>query len=292
MLVSTLALCVFGSFGIGANGQANLYNNTLYLSTGVVCAGTLKNTSSYASFDYEYKVVADCDFRERTDDNGNTEYWVHFNSWTGTLWYYPDDGSDASITVQSTSYYNAFESALITDPLNHLDMSCYIGGQTTTNGTIYGFCDFYDHGLDENSGITCSKQIPLLNSTLVATRPTALQFRVDLDDLTRQVKNGFDTARGGYNTGYDTGYAVGKEEGTNQGYTTGYSDGYSAGVEVNGTAFTIFNGILNIGMIPVNFFLAMFNFNILGINISNFILSLISVLITIYIYRLATAKKE
>lgn len=290
MIITSLIAVAFGSFGTGANGNV-YYGNTINISSGLVTVAVAKNTSTYSAIQVKCDVSANCDFRETTSEQGNKEYWVHFNSWEVDLKAYNYSNDSFASIYHSTNYFNNFESSLVTDPNNFLEMSFYLS-QSTNSGTLSFYTSWYDYALDENSGINASNTSALYGSNNFVRFNNGYNIRFDLDNLHTQLINAFNMGIGGYNAGYETGYSIGKEEGVSQGYDTGYSDGYTSGIETNGTAFTIFNGILNIGMIPVNFFLAMFNFNILGINISNFILSLISVLITIYIYRLATAKKE
>lgn len=291
MMITSLIAVAFGTFGTGANNTTVAYDNTLILRTGVVNVGTLKNQSNYAGMDYEYRVTANCDFRETTNDNGDLEYWVHFNSWTGAIWYYPDTGTP-TIYAQNSTYFNYFESSVINDPLNNFTISVSLGNQTANRGTIYGDCRWYDHGLDEESGISVSKSELILGSNLVAKRPESLEFNYDLDNLYQQVRNAFGLAKGGYTAGYDNGYADGNANGYGTGYDDGYADGFAHGVETDDTAFTIFNGILTIGMIPINVFLAMFDFDILGINISNFVMSLLTVLVTLWVIRTISGGKN
>lgn len=108
----------------------------------------------------------------------------------------------------------------------------------------------------------------------------------------------------GYNVGYADGYNVGNTDGYNSGYSigyddgvlsqqqaitdsynTGYADGYNEGFSADSTATTIFSGILQVAMVPINFFLAIFNFEILGINLSGFIRALFTVALTIIVVR-------
>lgn len=89
----------------------------------------------------------------------------------------------------------------------------------------------------------------------------------------------------GYNYGYEEGDKDGYKRGLEDGKKIGYGEGLQAGYEVDETAFTIFNGILTIGMIPINFFLSIFNFNILGIDMSAFVSALLSVCIVVIIFR-------
>lgn len=96
----------------------------------------------------------------------------------------------------------------------------------------------------------------------------------------------------GYNDGVNVGYEQGKDYGYNNGYSEGYNNGFNEGVSIDQTAFTIFNGILNISMVPVNFFLSIFNFEILGINLKSLVSALLTLSLIIVIIRLITGKKE
>lgn len=95
-----------------------------------------------------------------------------------------------------------------------------------------------------------------------------------------------------YNNGYQYGYTVGNYDGYNEGFDIGYNVGFNQGSSMDSTTFTIFNGILNVAMVPVNFFLAIFNFEILGINIKSLVSALLTLSIIIIVIRLITGKKE
>lgn len=92
----------------------------------------------------------------------------------------------------------------------------------------------------------------------------------------------------GYTTGYDEGYDIGHSE--------GHQEGWLEGVEYAGnqdeTALTIFEGIITIALVPINFFLAIFNFEIFGINLSGFVSALLTVSIIIIVVRFLTGKKQ
>lgn len=290
MILTSLVAVAFGTFGTGANGN-NYYGNTISLSSGVVSIATLKNSSSYSTFDVKYDVSANCDFRETTNNQGNKEYWVHFNSWTADLKAY-DEGTDSFNTLMhSTSYFNEFESSIVNEPNNTLGISFSLT-QTSTNATLTAYCSWYDPGLDDASGINVSVNQPFMNSNLAAKFPNSYKISFDLDNLHSQLINAFNMGVGGYQTGYEVGYGAGSSDGYGNGYDNGYADGYTEGVETNGTAFTIFNGILGIGMLPINVFLAMLNWEVFGINISNFVMSIMTLAITIYVISTFTGKKD
>lgn len=100
----------------------------------------------------------------------------------------------------------------------------------------------------------------------------------------------------GYNQGFSSGYSSGYYNGYGEGvasqqplidnaYNTGYNNGYADGVNSNGTAVTIFSGILQIGMLPINFFLSILNFEVFGINISGFIKAILTICLTIIVVK-------
>ena len=100
---------------------------------------------------------------------------------------------------------------------------------------------------------------------------------------------------GSYWVGYNTGFADGVESQApeiNNAYQNGYTEGYNEAFEANVTAVTIFSGILQIAMVPVNFFLGIFNFEILGINIAGFVSALLTVAVTVIIIRLVIGGKN
>lgn len=92
------------------------------------------------------------------------------------------------------------------------------------------------------------------------------------------------------NENFINGYNQGLKDGQKQGYSNGYSVGLNDGMKDN-TIFNIFNGVLNIAMVPVNFFLSIFNFEILGINMAGFVSALLTISIIIYLLRLIKGSK-
>lgn len=74
------------------------------------------------------------------------------------------------------------------------------------------------------------------------------------------------------------------------GYTQGHAEGLEEGIQsvqlMDPQMFTIFNGILNVAMIPINVFLGIFNWEVFGINIASLVSSLLSIAILIIVIRL------
>lgn len=96
----------------------------------------------------------------------------------------------------------------------------------------------------------------------------------------------------GYNEGKDEGIIEGRAEGRADGYAQGYNEGYNDGVDTDGTAAAIYAGIIATGMIPIQFFLTIFNFEIFGINLTGLVTSLMSVCIVLIVIKRTFAIHE
>lgn len=90
----------------------------------------------------------------------------------------------------------------------------------------------------------------------------------------------------GYNDGYSNGYQQGNEDGYSSGRQDGWTEGYNYADNQNATAVTIFSGIVTVGLLPINFFLAMLNFEVFGINIGGFVSSLLTIAIVVIVIRI------
>lgn len=89
-----------------------------------------------------------------------------------------------------------------------------------------------------------------------------------------------------YDLGYNNGYTQGNIDGNSTGYNQGYATGYKDAEDQDSTAVTIFSGILSVGLLPVNFFLAILNFEVFGINIGAFVSALLTVAIVVIVTRM------
>lgn len=97
----------------------------------------------------------------------------------------------------------------------------------------------------------------------------------------------------GFNQGYDKGFSEGErngyDKGFNAGNTVGYSDGFGAGkIEGAATAndYSFMSLISATIDAPIQAFTKMFDFEILGVNLTNFFLSLLSVGIVLVVLKL------
>lgn len=96
----------------------------------------------------------------------------------------------------------------------------------------------------------------------------------------------------GYSDGYSQGANAGESAGYNNGYQDGYDTGYQDGVDLDTQTASIFSGILSVGLLPVNFFLSILNFEVFGINIGAFVSATLTIAIVIIIIRVITGKKN
>lgn len=88
-----------------------------------------------------------------------------------------------------------------------------------------------------------------------------------------------------YQQGYYQGVQDGINQGQQEGYQQGYFDGYNEGITLDTNTATIFSGIIDIGLLPVNVFLEMLNLEIFGINIAGFVMGLLSVAIVFILFK-------
>ena len=80
--------------------------------------------------------------------------------------------------------------------------------------------------------------------------------------------------------------------GYSDGYIAGHADGIEYADEQGSTAATIFTGICNIGLMPVNFFLGILNFEVFGINIGAFVSALLTIAIIAIIIKVVTGNSS
>lgn len=93
----------------------------------------------------------------------------------------------------------------------------------------------------------------------------------------------------GESSGYSAGYSEGEEFGYSNGYNSGeligYNNGYLEGIE-NGGKYTFFNLISAVIDAPIQAFMGLFNFELLGINLAGFFTGLLTLAFIITIVRL------
>lgn len=286
MTFTSLLAIAFGAFGTNSNGGV-LYHNTISFDSGICCVGTINDASSYSGVFYGIQGTFDVDFYYvRDEDLNNLDLAIHFNSGEMRLYSYPSGGGLPTLVTfdNSSSNFTNFEDSILNEPNNNCWCSIEVI-QTGASGTLNCSFSYYDFYTDEVNGVSGTYTNLALNSSFVSKQNDIYRVDFDLDYLIKEVETRMAADLAGFSSGYADGYNDGYSRGSEQGYNTGYSDGYTAGVSVDQTAFTIFNGILNIGMAPINVFLAMFNFSVFGINLSNFVMSLLTLSVTIWVVK-------
>lgn len=100
----------------------------------------------------------------------------------------------------------------------------------------------------------------------------------------------------GYQEGYQSGQIAGYDDGYDSGQNAGYQVGYASGLEQaqqsETLALQIFTGVVEVGLLPVNVFLKMFEYEVFGINIAGFVSALMTIAIVVIIIRMVTGKKN
>lgn len=90
-----------------------------------------------------------------------------------------------------------------------------------------------------------------------------------------------------YNIGYETGYSQGYSDGDTNGYkigeiygrSVGYEEGYNIGMEGNNS---LYNMIMAIVDTPITIFKQIFDFNVLGVDLTQLVFSIVTLLVTIF----------
>lgn len=99
----------------------------------------------------------------------------------------------------------------------------------------------------------------------------------------------------GFNTGLSQGITEGKQQGLQEGYTSGFADGksqgYASGFQegaASASNYTFFGLISAVVDAPIQAITGLFDFEILGFNVQNFMFSLLTVCVIITIIKVVT----
>lgn len=113
-------------------------------------------------------------------------------------------------------------------------------------------------------------------------------YNIQLDYTANANKSSIDYSQGfndGSSVGYDTGYSDGRTVGFNVGKQTGISLGIE---QANSYSFTsLLGAVIDV---PVNAFTSVFNFNILGVNMKDFLAGLLTICVVIVVIRFVLVK--
>lgn len=194
----------------------------------------------------------------------------------------PQNLSDCVFIVNSIRV-NVVTYSLLSDYRESFGQTFYLNHLCNTFGEFinhYVLCDFDEQNdlfsvgiFDLGFGSSVPRYDKAYSLTVSSYAPFTLSRNLDFDE------NGFLTAiQNGYGVRTNTAYEEGR--------TAGYLAGLAEGQQQDETIASIFSGILEIGLVPINVFLAMFNFDILGINITEFVTALLTAMLVVYVVRI------
>lgn len=108
----------------------------------------------------------------------------------------------------------------------------------------------------------------------------------DLMDNATDFNDGYDIGyNAGYNAGETSGYNSGYQQGKDYGYDVGYDVGFGDGVNDSNT-YTFFNLITSVVDVPVNAFTSLLNFELLGVNLLDFVGGLLFIGLVSFVLKL------
>lgn len=203
--------------------------------------------------------------------------------------------------VNTGSRTSLFTISIATDN-NNQETSVYLTAYDTFN--YYGYFTIYEIGSDINNPLINS-YVQFYNSNeleYVITIPYSMASPSVLTDYSYALqlnyldRGQFDTLSGASSNSYQDGYNQGVVDGKEIGKDIGYQDGYAQGREDFENQDTqinaIFEGILSIGLLPIEFFLSIFNFSIFGINITAIISAILTLCVIILLMRYVLGGKS
>ena len=177
------------------------------------------------------------------------------------------------------------------------DQNCYLGlftagvqedfnymlGVKTYHGST--LMDYYSPSIFD--GVN---NIDLTDSPLTLGNVSSTNFKIVLDFfyvdeqyLITEYQADIDNA---YNSGYSNGYNNGYSNGDSAGYIRGYDEAFGSITDLNSTAGMIVSGIINIGLLPVNIFLSILDFEVFGINVGALVGSLLTIACFLILWRI------
>lgn len=213
---------------------------------------------------------------------------------------YVSGGANPTLTGNASTYFNINYDTNYTFYLkgqssDTRSISVYVRAENGYNSNVYsvflGKSHTSDACPDGNSGkdllnvvYTCSNGSKLTFSFTVATN-------FNYNDRTYYLSNALtddQLYQSGYNQGNTDGYDSGYTQGTSDGYTNGYNAGYGAGTNHGIETASDYSFLSLIGAVvdaPIKAFTGLFNFNILGVNLSSFLFGLFTIAVIIVVVK-------
>lgn len=274
-----------------------VFINSKYIPSGSSIRNNLIGTnvkvfpnSSYNSLDYYelsyYKNTTPTmsDVVVYNDDTLNYDlYKNNFN-----IYQYGMNSQSSSVPNRLALFYS------FTNPLLLPSINFYLnGGDDSGTSTIvlYFTDNTYQVLLISEGDENNNKSVTFVNTynkgiTNIVTTMHKNMHYVDfgVSDITSVYNSGFNN---GYYHGSKDGYKEGLRDNSssfNDGYKAGYDDGYIDGTEDYEEGSLGFM-VTSIVEAPINIFKDIFSFNVLGLNIAELVLSLVTVLVTVFIIK-------
>jgi len=174
--------------------------------------------------------------------------------------------------------------------LAHAD--CYAIPQSglLVNYAVTGYCKYFS----PNQEVYASGQlIRYSKTTLNGFFPSSFVDSNVQQQLDSEYNRGYQK---GYQSGYQSGQQIANQtqynNGKTDGYQLGYADGLSEAQQQDTLALQIFSGCVEVGLLPINVMLRMFEYEIFGINVAGFVSALLTIAIVIIVIRVVTGKKD
>lgn len=251
-----------------SSGASSLYQYSAQVVT----------SASYTlTFDNDTFVKNDIEFTFKLSYNNDEDYRLELFKYNITSTSYNDEGDvygSPSVASYTFSEYIVFQpytqSIVVNESLDDTEIDFRI----TVAGT--------------NEVLLSTSPAGLNGSSLITNFDPVVQFdNVEWSTIIRS-SNYYQSGSADYDNGYNVGYT----EGSQAGYQSGYTDGYQEGAVQDETAVVIFNGIINVALLPVNVFLQILNFEVFGINFGGLASAFLTIAIVIIIVRIITGKKN
>lgn len=189
-------------------------------------------------------------------------------------------GNDFSSSTYPLRFY--LSSLAIESPVDVLytdgtDVTYYFISNTDEGGETYYTIPFDSNKSIDRFGITLRGGQDILSSFSISVYGQAYQ-------------EGYNAGSSvGYNNGFTAGKDIGYEQGYNGGYQVGKQQGFTQGV-ASANEYTFLGLLTSVVDAPLKVFYDMFNFEILGYNMSSFFIALLSICIVIAVVKVILAR--
>lgn len=254
--------------GLGASGVSGQNAN-------IIASNLSKSMTSYETSNYE-AVIATFNF---------PDYYAPLGGQVNLSCTYEKNGryyTLDSFVVLNFLYDNG--DCSVTFSTNGFEEECnYLLGVKTYHGNT--LVDTYSPAYLSPYGLDLSDP-PLYLGNVASTNFKIEMYFYYLDVVVNDVSDYQQEIINSYNAGYGEGYTNGQEAGDTAGYIRGYAEGTEAVQDLNSTAGMIVSGIINVGLLPVNIFLSILDFEVFGINVGALVGSLLTIAVFMILWRI------